>query len=133
MCWQLQTVHPAIKSLAKTTVQTENVSNSRRHVQTETVAGRPWLLWLHTGTFRAGLVLFIAIKWEHYEHLRLQGNYNATGRYGVITGMGLRSQLGLVNVMCGDLILRSAKKLNDLYRTVVCFSGRRLRVCVERR
>lgn len=104
----------------------KKVSNSRRHVQTGTAAGRPWLLWLHTGTFRAALVLFIAIKWEHYEHLQLLGNYNVTGRYSVITGMGLRSQLGLVNVMCWDLILRTAIKLNDLYRTAVCFSGRRL-------
>lgn len=56
--------------------------------------------------------------------LQLPANYHVTGLYGVITSMGLRSQLGLVNVMCGDLILRSAIKLNDLHRTVVaCFSG----------
>lgn len=61
-------------------------------------------------------MLFIAMKWEHYEHLQLLGNYNVTELDGVITSMGLGSQLGLVNVMCRDLILRSAIKLNDLYR-----------------
>lgn len=123
---------PCYQELSQNKVQTKKVLNSRTCLQTETVAGRPWLLWLHTCTFRAGLLLFIAIKWEHYEHLQLLGNYIVTGRHGVITSMGLRSQLGLVNVMCGDLILRSAIKLNDLYRTVVrCFSGWRRRMCTE--
>lgn len=72
----------------------------------------------------------MAIKREHYEHLKLPGNYRVTGLCRVITSTGLRSRLGLVNVMCGDLIPRSAIKLNDLRRTVVCFSGRRLGVCV---
>lgn len=72
-------------------------------------------------------MLFIAIKWEHHEHLQLPGNYIVTGRRGVITSMGLGTQLGLVNVMCWDLILRSAVKINDLYRTVVRFCGWRQR------
>lgn len=82
---------------------------------------------MHSRSLSAGSMLFIAIKLEHYEHLQLTGNYYVTELYSVITSMGLRSQLGLVNVMCGDLILRSAIKLNDLYRTVpcACFSGRR--------
>lgn len=75
-------------------------------------------------------MLLIAIKREHYEHLQLLSNYYVTGLYGGITSKRLRSQTGLDNVMCGDLISRSTIKLNDLYHTVVCFSGRRLRVCV---
>lgn len=63
-------------------------------------------------------MLLIALKWEQCEHLQLLGNYHVTGLYSVITSMGLRSQSGLVNVMCRDLISRSAIKLNDLCRTV---------------
>lgn len=58
----------------------------------------------------------LQIKREHSEHLQLVGNYHVAGSYRVIISMGLRSQL--VNVMCGDWILRRAIKLNDLHRTV---------------
>lgn len=61
--------------------------------------------------------------------MQLTRNYHVTRLCVVITSTGLRSQSGLLNVTCGDLISESAIKLNDLCRTVVCFSGRRLRVC----
>lgn len=44
--------------------------------------------------------------------------------------MGVRAQLGLVEAMFGDLISRSAVKLNDLHCTAVRFSGWRLSACV---
>lgn len=61
----------------------------------------------------------LRVKWDHYEHKQLPGNYHVTGLCGVIKGAELRSQLSSVNVMCGDLILKGGViKLNDLHRTV---------------
>lgn len=52
--------------------QSRNVSNPK-HVKREGKKQQT------LGSSPARFMLFIAIKWEHYEHLQLSGNYLVTG------------------------------------------------------
>lgn len=67
---------------------------------------------------RAENTLLSGIKWEHYERLQLLSNYHVARLSSVITIMGLSPHSDSVNVMCRNLILRTAIKLNDPCRTV---------------